>query len=173
MKSTDVIADRKRAFDPALEAISLPKDSDPSVLDVEHVARSLGTDLKDGLSSAETARRLAEYGQNVLRVAAPVPLWRQALAQFRDPLVYLLLVAIAVSLIAWVADGRHGWPVDSIAIAAIVVVNAVLGLLQELKAENAVAALARMTAVTASVVRDGRALRVPSSELVRANELVA
>ena len=69
-------------------------------------------------------------------------------------------------------DGRLGWPVDAIVIAMVVLINGALGYLQEAKAEGAVAALARMTAVTCSVVRDGKTLRVPSREVVRGDVLV-
>jgi magnesium-transporting ATPase (P-type) len=145
---------------------------DPSLADVDAVVRDVGSDLVNGLSSAEAASRLVSGGPNTLRSAPPTPLWRQAVGQIHDPLVYLLLVAIVASLVAWAAEGRHGWPVDSLVIAAIVVANAVLGLLQELKAQNAVAALARMTAVTSGVLRDGQLARVASAELVRGDVLV-
>ena len=141
--------------------------ADPSIQDAAEVARALGTDLEQGLSSHEAARRLAEQGPNELRRAAAVPAWRRMLAQFHDPLTYLLLAAIAISLVAWAIEGRAGWPVDAIVIALIVVLNAVLGYVQESRAESAVAALARMTAVTSSVLRDGRLARVPSAALVR------
>ncbi|HEX2199017.1 MAG TPA: cation-translocating P-type ATPase [Burkholderiales bacterium] len=141
--------------------------ADPSLRDAGEVARALGTDLAQGLSSQEAARRLAEDGPNELRAAPPVPVWRRFLAQFRDPLIYLLLGAIAVSLAAWVVEGRAGWPVDALVIALIVVLNALLGYVQEAKAESAVAALARMTMVSSAVVRDGEVKRVPSAELVR------
>src|SRR5688572_17199962 len=145
---------------------------DPSQLAADEVARALGTDLESGLSAAEAARRLAADGPNALRAAPPTPLWRHVVAQLHDPLVYLLLAATVVSLVAWVAEGRHGWPIDSIVIAAIVAVNAVLGVIQELKAQNAVAALARMTAVLSTVVRDGKPVRIPSHEIVRGDLLV-
>jgi P-type Ca2+ transporter type 2C len=139
---------------------------DPSIMDAAEVARILATDLERGLTSAEAARRLAETGPNELRAAPPIPAWRHILAQFQDPLVYLLLGAIAVSLIAWTIEAQGGWPVDAIVIALIVVANAILGYVQEGKAEKAVAALARMTAVTSAVLRDGQIRRVPSLELV-------
>src|SRR5690606_37802074 len=69
-------------------------------------------------------------------------------------------------------EGRHGLPVDAVVIALIVVLNAVLGYVQEARAENAVAALAKMTAVTSAVIRDGQLLRVPSDRLVRGDLLV-
>ena len=146
--------------------------TDPSLADVEAVVRDVGSDLANGLASTEAARRLAQNGPNSLRATPPVPIWRQAVAQFHDPLVYLLLAATVISLMAWAAEGRHGWPIDALVIAAIVVVNAVLGLLQELKAQNAVAALAKMTAVTSGVLRDGQLVRVPSADLVRGDLLV-
>src|SRR6185369_4742384 len=96
----------------------------------------------------------------------PVPRWRRVLAQLRDPLVYLLLVAVVISLVAWASEGGHGWPADAMVIA-VVVINAVLGYTQEARAESAVAALAKMTAVTSTVLRDGILSRVPSATLVR------
>jgi P-type Ca2+ transporter type 2C len=101
-----------------------------------------------------------------------LPTWRRILARFQDPLIYLLLAAIAIALIAWGIEGWAGWPVDAIVIAAVVIVNGVLGFVQEAKAEQAVAALARMTAVSSAVVRDGQTQRVPSSALVRGDLLV-
>lgn len=77
-----------------------------------------------------------------------------------------------VSLLAWVFEGLHGWPVDAIVVAAIVLLNGVLGHVQEAKAHDAVAALARMSAPTASVVRGGQVQRVPSAQLVKGDLLV-
>ena len=77
-----------------------------------------------------------------------------------------MLGAIAVALVAWLIEGREGLPVDAMVIAIVVVANAVLGFAQEARAANAVAALARMTAVTSSVLRDGERRRIPSAELV-------
>ncbi len=69
---------------------------DPSVMDVDAVARALSADLENGLTSQEAARRLAVAGPNELRVAPPVPTWRRSPVQLQDPLVYLLLVAISL-----------------------------------------------------------------------------
>ncbi|WP_323130983.1 cation-translocating P-type ATPase [Sinorhizobium medicae] len=132
----------------------------------EVVARELGSDAEGGLTGLVAARLLAEFGPNELRAVPPMPAWRRVLAQFQDPLVYLLLGAIAVALVAWLIEGREGLPVDAIAIAMVVVANAVLGFVQEARAAHAVAALARMTAVTSSVLRDGERRRIPSAELV-------
>ncbi len=125
-----------------------------------------------GLSSQEARRRLEQDGPNVLRGAPPVPRWRAFLAQFRDPLVHLLLAAVVVATLAWWAEGARGWPVDPLVITVVVLLNAVLGYSQETRAEQAVAALQRMTEVHATVVRDGRTVRVPAAEVVRGDLLL-
>ena len=164
-------------LDPA-QAASAPGRQPPDVLDdpstraVDEVARVLGVDLERGLASPEAARRLARDGANVLREAARAAAWQRLLAQFHDPLISLLLAAIAVSLVAWTIEGRHGWPVDAIVIGLIVLANGALGYAQEARARSAVAALARMTTVTSTVLRDGCLSRVPSAELVRGDVLV-
>ena len=150
----------------------MKEGEDPSVRDAAEVARALGTDLERGLAQAEAARRLARHGRNELRSAPPLPAWRRFLAQFRDPLIYLLLAAIAISLVAWIIEGRAGWPVDALVIALIVVMNAILGHVQETRAQSAVAALSKMTQVTSSVLRDGRMMRLPSAELARGDLLM-
>lgn len=141
------------------------------------LATTLGTDLIQGLSTGEAANRLRADGPNELRALPPVPAWRRALAQLQDPLVYLLGLAALVALAAWWFEGRGqpgaaGWPLDAVVIACVIVLNAVLGWLQEAKAEQAVAALAKMTMATSSVLRDGALARVPSTELVKGDVLV-
>ena len=145
---------------------------DPSVKDADEVASALGADLENGLTSQEASRRLSENGPNELRSAPRRPAWRRILLHFHDPLVYLLLAAVAIALVAWVVEGMDGWPVDAIVIAIIVLLNGVLGYVQEAKAADAVAALARMTEATSAVLRNGQVLRLPSAELVRGDLLV-
>ena len=145
---------------------------DPSVIDRAGVAAAFETDASSGLTAAAAALRLARDGANELRAVPPVPQWRQALAQLQEPLVYLLLVAAAVALAAWVVEGREGWPMDAIVIGVVVLLNAVLGWVQESKAQSAVAALARMTQASSSVVRDGQLLRIPSAALTVGDLLV-
>ncbi|MCC6198261.1 MAG: cation-translocating P-type ATPase, partial [Burkholderiales bacterium] len=115
---------------------------DPSTTDAAVVARDFGVDPARGLSAAEAARRLARDGPNEVASATPVARWRRVLAQLRDPLVYLLLAAVAISLVAWASEGAHGWPADALVIAVVIVVNAALGYTQEARAQSAVAALA-------------------------------
>nr|MDP2192004.1 cation-translocating P-type ATPase [Rhodoferax sp.] len=145
---------------------------DPSIKNADEVAGTLGADIENGLTSQEASHRLAQDGPNELRSAPRIPAWRRFLSHFHDPLVYLLLAAAAVALVAWVIEGGVGWPVDAIVIAIVVLLNGVLGYLQEARAQDAVAALARMTAATSAVLRDGLVRRVPSAELVRGDVLV-
>ena len=149
-----------------------PAPPDAATLKADDLAKLLGTDPQHGLTLQEAARRLAQDGPNELQATPRTAAWRRLLSQFQDPLIYLLLGAIVVSLLAWVFEGLHGWPVDAIVVAAIVLLNGVLGHVQEAKAHDAVAALARMSAPTASVVRGGQVQRVPSAQLVKGDLLV-
>lgn len=155
-----------------MSILSVRAADDYSVTDAAQMASVLGADLENGLTAQESSRRLDQNGRNELRAVPQVPGWRRFLSHFQDPLVYLLLAAVAISLAAWVVEGGRGWPVDAIVIATIVVLNGVLGYLQEAKAEDAVAALATMSAASSAVLRDSHLLRVPSAELVRGDVLV-
>ena len=130
------------------------------------VASAVGTDTASGLTPEEAARRLAADGPNELPSTPPAPAWLRFLAQFRDPLVYLLIAAIIISTVAWVLEGAHGVPVDSLVILAVITLNAVLGFVQENKAADAVAALSAMTKAQSTVLRGGSRILVPSSDLV-------
>ncbi|WP_156685740.1 cation-translocating P-type ATPase [Mycobacterium sp. Marseille-P9652] len=134
--------------------------------------RGPGTDPDRGLTAQEAARRLAAVGPNDIERAAPLPAWKRLAAQFRSPLIYLLAAALVASLGVWVAEGATGWPVDAVVIGVILVLNAVLGYVQESRAEHAVDALARMTAATATVVRDGTRREVPARDLVPGDVLL-
>jgi magnesium-transporting ATPase (P-type) len=143
-----------------------------SLQDAAEIAERLGVDPAFGLASEEAARRLAEIGPNELRAAPPISAWRRLLAQFRDPLVYLLIGAVIVALTAWLIEGHEGWPIDATVIAVVLLINAGLGFAQESKAASAVAALARMTAATSSVLREGERTRLPSADLVPGDVLL-
>jgi P-type Ca2+ transporter type 2C len=146
--------------------------SDPSLLDVAEIVATLKSNAISGLGGEDAAQRLIKNGANVLRAAPVVPVWRRALEHFNDPLIYLLLAAIAIAIGAWAIEGRVGWPVDAIVIAIVVVLNAAFGYVQEGKAASAVAALAKMTEVTSAVLRDGQVRRIPSHELVLGDVLM-
>ncbi len=138
----------------------------PYQLAARDVVAQLQTDPVRGLSSDEAQRRLQQYGPNQLQATPPIPKWRKFLAQFTNPLVLLLLVAVVISLIAWYIEGMHELPYEAIAIIAIVLLNAVIGYFQEARAEAAVAALQKMTTAMAGVLRDGRQQQIASMDLV-------
>ena len=146
-------------------------DVDPSLTEANEVAKALDVDTNTGLSSAEAQRRLEKFGPNQLASAPPVPKWKKFLAQFQDPLVYLLLAATVISLIAWFIERSHGTagevlPFDAIVIILILIVNAVLGYIQEARAEQAVEALAQMTTPQTSVLRDGKIVHINTADVV-------
>ena len=158
-----------------------PPQLDPSLVGAQAVAASLGVDPNTGLSQTEAQRRLGQYGPNELASAPPVPKWKKFLAQFKDPLVYLLLAATGISLIAWFveranavpgAEGGEALPFDAIVIVLILIVNAVLGYIQESKAEEAVEALSQMTAPQTNVLRDGAVTRINTVDVVPGDVIV-
>lgn len=151
---------------------AVPVAVDPSLRAVADIAANLDVDPLVGLSAVEADRRLAAHGPNELPRSRPIPWWRKFLEQFRDPLVYLLIIAVLISVAAWIGEGALGLPVDALVIAAVLVANAVLGYLQESRAASAVAALASMTAATSTVLRDGSPTVVASRELVPGDVLL-
>jgi Ca2+-transporting ATPase len=132
---------------------------------VEAVEQKLRTRVSQGLSPEEAARRLAEAGPNELREAPRAPFWRLVLAQFTSFVVMILIVASVVSALL-------GEWVESIAIMAIVLLNAIIGVVQESRAEEALAALKKLAAPNAYVIRGGSRVTVPSRELVAGDVVV-
>ena len=128
-------------------------------LNKEQLAQQLGTDLQQGLSNKEITQRQAQYGHNRLDEGRGRPLWRMFTNQFHD---FMILVLLAAALIS----GLVGDAVDTIAILVIVVLNAVIGAVQEYRAERAMAALKAMSAPLAQAMRDGRIYELSAAELV-------
>lgn len=128
-------------------------------LETAEVTRLLGSDPARGLDEAEAATRLRHYGPNVVTGRRGTPAWRRFLLQFHQPLVYILLAASGVTAFL------HEW-VDSGVIFGVVFINAIIGYLQESKAERAIDALSRLVLTEATVRRGGRKRRIPSAELV-------
>jgi Ca2+-transporting ATPase len=149
-----------------------PTGAEPWLLAADEVARGLDTDPARGLSSDEVEARRRRHGPNALASRPPVPAWRKLLAELHDPLVYLLLGAVVVSLAAWWFEGAHGWPFEALVVLGIVIANALLGYVEEAKAEQAIAALQRLTEASASVWRDGAQQRVPAVEVVPGDILI-
>ena len=150
-----------------MSTITLLQDQPPAYQQsVDEVLTSLGTDARRGLSQTEARARLERYGRNELTAGKPVPAWRKFLAQFQDVLVILLLVATSISAGLWLYERESALPYEAMAIFAVVLLNAILGYVQESRAESAVAALRQMAAAQAHVLRDGERQSVPSAEVV-------
>ena len=141
-----------------------PAASEPALdswhsMPLEEVAARLDTRLDSGLSDAEAKRRLAEGGPNELEAARSVAPWRLFLEQFKNVLILILLAAVGLSIVL-------GHATEAIVIGAIVLLAALLGFVQEYRAERAIEALRQMAAPMATVLRDGREVDVPARELV-------
>lgn len=118
----------------------------------------------NGLEQSEAEKRLSENGKNRLNATKGKSLIRRFLEQLSDPMILILLAAAAISGVLAVAENESF--ADVIIILAVVIVNAVLGVYQESKAEKAIEALQEMSAATSKVLRDGRVQIVPSEDLV-------
>jgi Ca2+-transporting ATPase len=119
-----------------------------------------------GLSSEEARERLAQCGPNALPPPRPLPLWRRVVRQLQSALIYVLLFALAMDFGIWLYAGAVGIPVEPLAIAAILVLNATLGVWQEYRAEDALEKLRELEAPQVQVLRDGRLCAVASRDLV-------
>jgi len=128
-------------------------------LQAAEVVRLLDADLQAGLTGAEAERRQTKFGLNRITAPRGTPAWVKFLQQFNQPLVYILLVAVGVTAFL------NEW-VDSAAIFGVVLINAIVGYLQEAKAEKAISALAGLVATETTVRRDGRTQRIHSEQLV-------
>jgi magnesium-transporting ATPase (P-type) len=128
-------------------------------IEPEEVLIRLGSSAEKGLSSKEVTERLKQYGLNEIETRQGHSWWQIVMHQFRDPLIYILIVAALVTLI--LQDY-----VDSGVIIAVVIVNAVIGYIQESRAQKAILALSRLAAPKAHVIRDGHETEIPGNELV-------
>ena len=154
------------AAHPAAVAASMPQS--PHGEPAEAVVAALGSDVTRGLSRAEAQRRLEQYGPNQLKSAPETPWWKRLAEQFENFLVIILLVATVISVVEWLLqDPREtALPYEAIVILLIVILNALLGFIQEARAEKSVRALMALAAPEATVVRDGERQRVATHEIV-------
>ena len=120
---------------------------------------------ESGLTSAQAAQRLEKYGPNKLKEAEKATWLQKFLAQLRDPMLIILMIAAGVSALTGMLSGENEWA-EVIIILAVVLLNAILGVIQESKAEAAIEALQTMTAATCKVLRDGKMVVLHSDELV-------
>ncbi len=134
---------------------------------VEQVAQEIDTDLVKGLTSNEASLRYAKNGPNSLGEEKKVPLWKRFLQQFADAMVIILIAAAALSgYMAFKSGGGIEEWIDVFVILAIVILNAVLGVYQEGKADQALAALKKMSSPQTKVIRDGKLVMVDSENVV-------
>lgn len=126
---------------------------------IDAVAGRLAVEPANGLSSEEANRRIATYGVNQIREKPAIPVWRMLADQFADFMIIALIAAAVIS-------GILGDLKDTIAIVIIVLLNAVIGFAQEMRAEKAMAALKQLAAAGAVVLRGGEKMSIPARELV-------
>ncbi len=131
----------------------------------EEVLEAQSTSADQGLTAAEAQKRLASVGPNKLDEEEKTPLWKRFFEQMADPMVIMLLVAAAISVITGFIQGEPEWA-DAVIILSVVILNSVLGVVQEAKSEQALEALQEMSAAQSKVIRDGKMSHMPSSELV-------
>ena len=135
----------------------------------EEVLAALNSSAETGLVANEAERRLAENGKNKLKEGKKKSVVRRFFEQLADPMTIILIVAAVISgalAVYETVKGEKGEYVDTIIILAVVILNAVLGVIQESKAEKAIEALQKMSAATSKVLRDGKVTIVPSENLV-------
>ena len=135
----------------------------------DKVVNDLGSS-EAGLSEAEAAKRLEQNGPNKLKEGKKEGLVKRFLKQLAEPMTIILIVAALISAGLEIYEGiaGEGWafPTDVVIIMAVVLINAILGVFQESKAEKAIEALQEMSKATSRVIRDGKQIAIPSEELV-------
>ncbi|MFO1441395.1 MAG: HAD-IC family P-type ATPase [Verrucomicrobiaceae bacterium] len=131
----------------------------------QEATQAVQTDLQSGLTSAEAATRLAQHGPNELPEEAHKPMWKVFAAQFASPLIYILFVAAIISF-------AMGHASDAVVILVVVLINAVIGAVQEGRAEHSMAALRKLSSLKVRVVRDGREGIIEARDLVPGDVLL-
>ncbi|HWQ78969.1 MAG TPA: cation-translocating P-type ATPase [Anaerovoracaceae bacterium] len=126
---------------------------------IEEVLEQLGVNSQEGLSSGEAETRLQKYGPNAFQEKKPKTKLQMFLSQLRDPMIYILFGAAAISLFLKEVS-------DSIIILAVILLNATIGVVQESKAEKSLEALKKLSSPTALVRRNGSTVEIPAADLV-------
>lgn len=134
--------------------------------DTQNIVSLLAVDPQNGLSDSDVSSRLEIFGENQLQEAARIPAWKKFIAQFNNLIIWVLIAAAVISCIMAIVQNSSEELVDAGAIFAIVIINSILGFLQERKAEAALAALMKMSAPRANVIRNGKEDEIASNELV-------
>lgn len=133
--------------------------ADPHTLSVEEIRLALETDVSTGLSQAEAEKRHVSFGPNLYQAQKQKSIWLMILLQFKSPIVYLLLFAVAVTL-------YFQNIIEAIAILAVILINALIGFLMELQARKSMNALKEMDVIRSKVQRDGKMQEIASEMIV-------
>ena len=133
-------------------------------LSVEETKNSLKTDIGKGLSLNEVSKRQEEYGLNELKAKKKKSVFIKFLEQFKDFMIIVLIISAVVSGIVGIMEGEC--ITDTIIILIVIIVNAIIGVAQENKAEKSLEALQKLSSHAAKVMRDGKLVVVPSNQLV-------
>lgn len=139
-------------------SIKYPIDH-PHTLSVDELIQAFQTDATQGISDSEAKQRAIEFGANVYKVKKPKSIWLMIVLQFKSPIVYLLLVAVLLTL--YFRDY-----IESAAIMGVIVINALIGFLMELQAVRSMNSLKKMDVAFSKVIRDGKIQKIPSETLV-------
>lgn len=135
---------------------------DKSIKDTEN---KLAANIKNGLSDKEAKKRLLKYGKNIISGKKPAGFFRKFAEQFKDFMIIILLLAAAISFVTSVMNGEADYA-DPLIILGIVVFNAIIGVIQENKAEKSIEALKKISSPAALVRRDGQTVQINAEELV-------
>lgn len=132
----------------------------------DEVLKGLGTNAESGISEAEAAARIAKYGENKLAEKKKKSLFARFLEQLKDVMIIILIIAAIISLVIAITEGDPMEFIEPALIFLIVILNAIMGMVQESKAEKALDALKNMSAPHARVIRDGKERLIAATELV-------
>ena len=131
----------------------------PHSLPQDQLVAAVGSSLDEGLSDDQAVRARTLHGRNELSETPPVPAWQRFLRQFKELVIWILIIAAIIS-------GLVGELADAVAILAIVLVNGIIGFLQEERAEQALASLKKLSSPLAKVVRGGKVESIPANQVV-------
>lgn len=163
----------------------MEKQQNAETLSAAALAERYETDLQKGLTDKEAKKRLELFGENKLKEKKKKPWFLVFLSQLNDPMIYVLFAAIAVTIsvsiyetVNWIKAGNAfdflkvgDWP-DVIIIFAVIIINALIGTVQEIKAQSSLDALKKMSSPESTVIRDGKRQKIKSSELVLGDVVV-
>ena len=134
-------------------------------LSVDDVLKKFNVSKSNGLSSTDVSRNRDKFGKNILTAKKKNGIIKKFLSQFSDCMIIILLIAALISFITSIIENKNDY-IDPIIILFIVIMNAIIGVVQENKAEKAIEALKKLTSPKATVLRNGKETTIPSEDLV-------